>query len=95
MAPREGGQGQPKRAPDAAPRAHEEANVPDEATTKLSGTGSDDTVAAAARAHETDEAGPGPVLDVSRRVAELGCGLADGGGDHPAPVGPALDDLAF
>jgi RNA polymerase sigma-B factor len=55
MAPREGGQGQPKRAPDAAPRAHEEANVPDEATTKLSGTAADDTVAAAARAHETDD----------------------------------------
>jgi hypothetical protein len=49
MAPREGRHGQPRRAPDAAKRAHEEANVPDEATTKLSGTGADDTVATPAR----------------------------------------------
>jgi RNA polymerase sigma-B factor len=55
MAPREGGQGQPRGAPDAARRADEEANVPDDATTKLSGTGADDTVAGEKRAHETDD----------------------------------------
>jgi RNA polymerase sigma-B factor len=52
VAPQEGGQGQPRRAPDAA---HEEADVHEEATTKLSGSGNDDTASAGERAHETDE----------------------------------------
>ena len=54
MAPREGRQGQPRRGPDEAKRADEEADVPEDATTNLPGTGTDDSVAAE-RAHKTDE----------------------------------------
>jgi RNA polymerase sigma-B factor len=55
MAPGESRQGQPKGVPDATDRAHEEADVPEEASTNPPGTGSDDTAAAEERAHRTDE----------------------------------------
>ena len=55
MAADEGGQGEPDAAPGAAHRAHEEADVPEEATHQLSGVEADEADAAAERAREASE----------------------------------------
>jgi RNA polymerase sigma-B factor len=55
MAPAQSGQGQPGRAPDSLPEGHEEAHVPEEATSNPAGTQIDDAVVAEDRAHQTDE----------------------------------------
>src|SRR2546421_662728 len=51
----EGGQGEPEAAHGAAHRAHEEADVPEEATHELSGVEADEADAAAERAREASE----------------------------------------
>jgi len=56
MASPESGQGEPGIVPDAVPDEHEEADVPEDATTNLAGTDVDDEVVEARdRAHQTDE----------------------------------------
>jgi len=55
MASRESGQGESGRVPDAAHRAHEEADVPEDGTTNVIGVDIDASVDAADRAHQTDE----------------------------------------